>query len=475
MDKRLPGVPAILAILATFLARGSALAGTTSDDLPQRYRAAIIVEQAAPFVRLPLSPQVYANSRSAGLADLRILDAGGERVPFALLAPRPEQTTTRQQWRAAVLYRLPPRPASGEWLAPVDLTLADGRLTLRQRGGPPIAAERSPGWLVDLGERAPGEAAPRALRFEWTGPSEFSAPYQLETSADLRTWRAAGSGQLIALAAASGALTQPDAPLPESVERFVRIVWRPEAAPPELRAAHAGHADEQHTTLDPATSLVLASSPEPASAYAGEDARRALHFDLAARLPVATLELLLPAGTRVLPVRVQARQRLDEPWQTITSTVVYRLERAGGVAADRSPPLVVRRDLRYVRALPDARATAPAAGEVRLEVRADLASVVFAAQGTPPYTLATGAERASPGALPLPTLVPEADKERVRFGVARLGTFAELPEAAQQDKTDARNAALRPWLLWGVLLAGVVLLAVMVWRLARARGGAPPN
>ena len=112
---------------------------------------------------------------------------------------------------------------------------------------------------------------------------------------------------------------------------------------------------------------------------------------------------------------------------------------------------------------------------VRLEVHADLASVVFAAQGTPPYTLATGAERASPGALPLPTLVPEADKERVRFGVARLGTFAELPEAAQQDKTDARNAALRPWLLWAVLLAGVALLAVMVWRLASARGRAPPN
>lgn len=464
----------LLAAAAAVLAAGSAsaLAGSAADDLPLRYRAPIVVEQPAPFVRLPLSPQVYAKSLSPGLADLRILDAAGERVPFALLAPRPEATTTRQQWRPATLYRLPPRPAAGEWAAPVDLTLAGGRLTVHQRAGPLIAVEQSPGWLVDLGERAKNDVAPRVLRFEWSGPAEFSAPYQLETSADLQTWRAAGSGQLISLAAPAGALTQPEVPLPGSVERFVRVVWRPGATPPDLRAAQAGHPDDQRTALDPPTPLVVPASAEPAGAHAGDDARRGLHFDLGALLPVATLELLLPAGTRVLPVRVQARKRVDEAWQTVASTVIYRLEREAGVAADRSPPLVPGRSFRFVRVLPDARAAAPAAGEVKLEVRADLASVVFAAQGTPPYALAAGAERASAGALPLPTLVPEADKERVRFGLAALGAFAEVPAAVQEAEAAARSAARRPWLLWSVLVAGVALLAAMVWRLARGRGRA---
>ena len=465
-----------IVVAAVLVARGGGvLAGSAGDELPLRYRAPIVVEQPAPFVRLPLSPQVYAKSLSPDLADLRLFDTAGERVPFALLAPRPDERTTRQQWRPAMLYRLPPRPAVGEWTAPVDLTLAGGRLTVHQRAGPPIPVEHSPGWLVDLGERAKNDVAPRTLRFEWSGPAEFSAPYQLETSADLRVWRAAGSGQLIALAAPAGALTQPDVPLPESVERFVRVVWRLGATPPDLRAALAGHPDEQRRPLDPPTPLELLASAEPAGAHAGDDARRALHFDLGAPLPVATLELRLPAGTRVLPVRVQARQRVDEPWQTVASTVIYRLEREGAVAADRSPPLVLGRRLRFVRAVPDARAAAPAAGDVTLEVRADLASIVFAAQGTPPYALAAGAERASAGALPLPTLVPEADKERVRFGVATLGAFVEQPAAAQQAEAAARRAALRPWLLWSVLLAGVALLAAMVWRLARGRGGAASN
>jgi di/tricarboxylate transporter len=38
---------------------------------------------------------------------------------------------------------------------------------------------------------------------------------------------------------------------------------------------------------------------------------------------------------------------------------------------------------------------------------------------------------------------------------------------ARRDEAKQREAALRPWLLWAVLVAGVAGLALMVWRLAR--------
>lgn len=477
--------PGLLALLVA-VGDGSRASAATGE-LPPRYRAPIVVAQPAPFVHLPLAPAVYAHSLSPGLADLRVLDARGERVPFALLAPRPEETETLYQWREVTLYRLPPRPPTGDWAAPVDLTIEGGRVSVRRRGAPPVPPEHSPGWLVDLGaplqDDAAGQtaeqgaqraAAPQILRFEWSAPAEFSAPYLLEMSADLRTWRAAGSGQLVALAAAAGALTQPEVLLPGSLERFARVVWRPGATPPELRAAYAGWPSERRTVLDPPTPLVLSASAEPDGAHAGDDARRAVHFDLGATLPVATLDLRLPRGTRVLPVRVQARTRLEERWQTIAGTVLYRIEREhdGVPATDRSPPVVLGRSVRFLRIVADARAAMPAAAEVQLEVRANLASVVFAAQGEAPYALLAGAAGASPGALPLATLMPEAEKERARFGTATLGAFAEDPEAAQQAAADARRLALRPWLLWAVLLAGVGVLATMVWRLARARSSA---
>jgi hypothetical protein len=73
--------------------------------------------------------------------------------------------------------------------------------------------------------------------------------------------------------------------------------------------------------------------------------------------------------------------------------------------------------------------------------------------------------------LPIGTLVARLDEERARFGAATLGEFTEVVAAAQRDRREQRDAALRPWLLWAVLIAGVVGLGAMVWRLARAPRG----
>jgi len=67
-------------------------AANAADEPAFRYSAPITVTAPGPFVQLPLTPGAYGRSASAGLADLRVVDARGERVPFALLEPRrPEQ------------------------------------------------------------------------------------------------------------------------------------------------------------------------------------------------------------------------------------------------------------------------------------------------------------------------------------------------------------------------------------------------
>jgi len=76
--------------------------------------------------------------------------------------------------------------------------------------------------------------------------------------------------------------------------------------------------------------------------------------------------------------------------------------------------------------------------------------------------------------LPTTTLVPPFDDERKRFGQARLGAFAEVPEVALAVEREAREARFRPWLLWGVLVIGVAGLALLVWRLAKSGAAAPP-
>lgn len=450
------------------------LPNATADEPLLRHRAEITVEQPGAFVKLPLPPSAYARSSQPGLQDLRVVDARGERVPFALLAPRPDEQVVREAERPGTLYPLPPRPAgTTAWASPVDVTVEGDRISVRRRGpagAPPPA--RSPGWLIDLGERPRDEPRPHAVRLQWSGPAEFSAGYSLESTDDLRTWRASGGGQVMALAGAAGALSQPLVVLPEGAGRFLRLVWADPGAAPALTGAIALTRWPRSVTVDAPTELVVTPSAEPSGAPASPaetaDARRALHFDLGAPLPLVDLDFDLPAGTQVVPLRVQVRSRTDEGWQTATGAVVYRFESGG--QARRSPPLALPRTARYLRLVPDERASGLDPAQTRLRVRAQLSSLVFAAQGSGPYALLAGSRQATAGALPLATLVPALDEERARFGRASLLAWSEVEPAARQAQAEERQAALRPWLLWAVLLAGVAGLGFMVWRLARSRG-----
>ena len=442
-----------------------------------RYSAPITVQQSAAFVLLPLPASAYGRSQQPGLQDLRIVDARGDRVPFALLAPRPSQAQDIEQQREAVLYPLPRKPAAGTaWPAPVEVLVEGERISVKRLGNTPagIAPPGSPGWLIDLGQRHRDEPPAQTLRLSWSGPAEFSAAFDFETSEDLRSWRAGGSGQVMALASANATtrpLTQASVVLPADTARFIRLVWLDAAAAPALTGARLVAAQQRSVALDAPSELQFSASPEPPGKAAPDvAAQRALHFDLGGALPLVQLELLLAPGTRVAPARVQGRTHIDEPWRELTQSVFYRLER--GAVVSHSPPVALQATVRYLRLLPDERSAPLDAGQTRLAVRAQLASLVFATQGEAPFTLLAGAGHAMPGALPATTLVPALEDERPRFGHAVLGTWGEVAEAARQAAAEQRQAALRPWVLWAVLLVGVAALGLMVWRLARGRASA---
>ena len=440
-----------------------------AEEPAYRFQAPIKIENTAAFVQLPLPASAYGHSLATGLQDLRIVDANGERVPFAMLAPRAAKAQSVEQQRDAVLYPLPAKPtAAGVWASPVEVTVQGERISVRRLGGAAMTSGTavSGGWLFDLGERKKGDPPPQSLRVQWSGPAEFSAAYRFETSDELRAWRAGGGGQLLALASANGPLTQPSVMLPADAGRFVRLVWADAVAAPTLTGAKVIAATQSSVTLDAPTELVFATSPAPEGKTSPDEAaQRALHYDLGGVLPLVQVDLQLAPGTRVAPVRLQGRNHSDEAWRELGAAVFYRLER--GSEINTSPPLALFTNTRYLRVLPDVRAAALDAGLTKLVVQAPLASLVFASQGAAPYALWAGAEKAPSSALPVTTLVPALDDERPRFGRAALGEWSEVTAVVRAAEQQQQRAALRPWLLWAVLLAGVAGLAFMVWRLTR--------
>lgn len=447
-----------------------------ADPAPYRYSAPIAIAASAPFVQIALPPAAYAHAEQDELRDLRIVDARGERAPFALLAPR-STLHTSQQVREAMLYPLPAKPsAAGVWPSPVDVVVEGDRISVRRHGATaaaPRAPRESGGWLVDSGETRAGDPPPQSLMLAWSGPTEFSAAYRLESSDDLRQWRPAGTGQVMALQSPAGSLTQPVVPLPDATGRFVRLVWADSADAPAITGASVLVAERHLVALDSARELAIAPSAEPAGRLALDAAsRRALHFDLGGALPLIDVDLRFAAGTHIAPVRLQGRNRVDEAWRDLGAGVFYRLERGGEVG--QAPAIALTVSVRYLRLVPDERAAGLDANGATLVVHASLASLVFAAQGEPPFRLLSGSVDAPAGALPVATLVPQLDTERARFGRAELGAFsadASVERAAVRAEEQAR---WRPMLLWGVLLVGVAGLGVLVWRLARTAPTAPP-
>jgi Protein of unknown function (DUF3999) len=446
-------------------------AASAADEPAFRYAAPITVSSPGAFVQLPLPATAYGRSSSANLNDLRIVDARGERVPFAVLAPRQPEAQTTEQQRDATLYPLPAKPAAdGTWTAPIEVAIDGDRISVKRLAAGTVGtapATASAGWLFDLGERQRDEPAPQSLRIAWSGPAEFTAAFRFDTSDDLRQWRSGGSGQLMALASPTGPLTQPTVPLGAHPGRFVRLLWSDASTAPQVSAAKVIAAQHGSKVLDAPAIIVASPSTEPAGKSAADAAAlRALHFDLGGTLPMTQIDLRWTSGTFVAPVRLQARDATNEPWRELGAAVFYRLERGADVAS--SPPFAVTAHARYIRVLPDARAAALDAAQTQLVVQAPLASLVFAAQGQPPYTLQAGAKVTAPSALPMATLVPSLDKERERFGSATLGQWSEVSAVARAEQAQQQRAALRPWLLWSVLLAGVAVLGFMVWRLAKS-------
>jgi hypothetical protein len=103
---------------------GSAGAAGGVPETGFRHQASIEVLQPGAFVQLPLPASAHVRSMQAGLADLRVVDAEGQRVPFALLAPRAQETQHTERLDDAALYPLPARPAPGNaWASPLEVVV----------------------------------------------------------------------------------------------------------------------------------------------------------------------------------------------------------------------------------------------------------------------------------------------------------------------------------------------------------------
>jgi hypothetical protein len=183
----------------------------------------------------------------------------------------------------------------------------------------------------------------------------------------------------------------------------------------------------------------------------------------------------------VAQVRLFTRERAEDPWRLAASATAYRLARNGGEITNPDLRLPVAAE-RYWRIQVDQKGGGFGAGEVRFEIGWLPHELIFAARGSGPFMLAYGNKLAKAGALPFAAVMPaDAKDETETARPARLGDVSVLAPPSPSLFTDpgrflrglADNPDAKKWLLWAALVAGVLLLGWMAFRLLHDMGKSP--
>jgi hypothetical protein len=418
------------------------------------YGSQLTIDGNAALYAVKLDADVYRRTARADLGDLHVINGLNEEVPFAIRRPIEERAAP------AAFDPLPLFPLRRADRAPSDAL----KLRLRAAGAAIDLEQPSQksdsnvtAYLLDIR----GSDLPvAALRLQWLAETaDFSNRLRVESSDDLTRWQVVDSGlPIVNLHYGGQSFVRAEAKLSAPRASFLRLSWLDPAPPDLILTAVTGQRQSNAIELRRQTLSVAGRSSSQPGEY---------EFDLGARVPVDRVNLKLPEPNTLVEAQFLARADESRQWQGIGSARLYRLK---SLAADElsNPALSVNPTAARHWQARITTAGGIGSGMPTLEAGWLPDELLFLARGPAPFQLVYG--NAS-----------EPNGVRVRLDAASLPT-RDAPLEAHQAQLgpskslggEGRLKAVGPpidwkrWLLWGVLVAGVALLAAMAWKLARS-------
>jgi hypothetical protein len=414
---------------------------------------------AGPLFEVPLPRVVYETVTRADLGDLRVFNARGEVVPYALRPPEAQKLPV--EWTRLSFF---PVRASNK-RSPDELALRiqknkAGSILSVQAGT--VAGSGAPVvfYLVD----ASADDRPiRALELNWKDVSAagFSGSLRVEAGDDLKQWRILASEAPLARLRYQGQLLERRriefAPVQA---KYLRLVW--------LRP-------ERMVTLSEVKAERLTGPVPPPREWATAKAvGRGAHpgeylYRLAGHVPVDRARVRMPRVNTVTAVDLLSRANGTASWRERAKGLVYRLSLNGnevtGDDVSFSPDADGDREwqLRF-----SPRDAGPGPDVPGLELGWIPQQLVFVALGEGPFLLAYGSAGMPPGENGTERLLQSAGREAEPFRVppASLGAPSALG-GSERLQVPFTPRPWRKWLLWLAVALGVFLLGLMASRRAR--------
>jgi hypothetical protein len=195
-------------------------------------------------------------------------------------------------------------------------------------------------------------------------------------------------------------------------------------------------------------------------------------------LPLERLRINLPQINTLAPVNIQYfpapprhkprlgwhHHREEAHWVSLAQTVVYRLQAPQGEAKSADIELYGT-EANRLRLVMDGRSGGIGNTPPALQIGFVPHVLVFLARGNGPFVLAWGADGAEPATLPLQALVPGYDaKAPLNASQASLppsGIVQAKPAPLGGKVAPEASSPPAKWVLWAVLLGGLLVLGGM--------------
>ncbi|HCM9714929.1 DUF3999 family protein [Enterobacter cloacae complex sp. SHL012] len=448
-------------VCTTLLAlSGMAFCDEMQTESPRDYAFGRSLETSVPsqWYRVLLPLAVYEQSTSPNLDDVRVFNQSGEPVPFSLV------TATRPQVVAqSTALRLFPLDASP--LAAAPDAGESNKILLRSGNGVEIvlegqkAAVAGQHYLLTLPEQATGEMAISQLQLLWNPPkTSWQGTASVYYSEDLKRWYTLREDMpLLDVVSGQDRLKldriDTDTVLSPDANRYLMVVLNAQSQGMTLTGVNAISAPAQMAP----EAIDLEGEGEQLSTSEAQ-------WHWAHPQPLSTVSFLLN-GDGVLPVEIAWRSTEKDTWHPLRKEVLYRLE------GKTSAPVSLNGERVQAVKITTLNARLPEYLPNVIGHR-DRVDLVFNAQGKAPYVLAWGNGAAKPANLEPDMLIP-ADLRKT-YDMANLpqadivddvalGGEARLTATSAGEQESRMNALL----VWSVLIVGVILLALMAWRIWR--------
>ena len=432
-------------------------------------------------VQLLLPIDIYQQSRSPDLADLRVYNNAGQALPYALHRP---SYRTRIEFREhpAALFPIyeEMRPDGARKGLELQLrTGADGALVTINAPAAPDTARRLSALIIDLGPSARDEVL-ESIAFTLPEASgDYRARLAIERSDDLKLWDgiAHDSVDWISAVDASRRLVNERIDVPGGDGRYLKVRWI-DGEPVAFASVQARWRGAS-VQLDPTFEVKLDAVP----GYVAGD----FMYPASPAIAATAIGLELPEANSVLPVSIGFYRELIQPkrqWllEPRLESTFYRLSHNG---RERSSSRIHVAPLAGSEWVVRPHTGGHAAPKLVLSWQPQ--TLVFNAQGSG-FFISVGAapevyRRWLGGPSPMGQVAPGYSQDEIeQLERAKAGTLQATPQIAGPaapvvETTDsaAEAARMRRFALWSILGFGVLVLGYMTWRLFQQLNAEKPD